>query len=135
LGKFKKGRSGNPNGRPKGVQDKRVALRSLLEPHAPALVAKVVEKALQGDSTALRTCLDRLIPPMRARDAPISIGHLEGSLSKRGEAVLDAVACGHITPDEATALVQAISAQARIVEVDELERRVKALEEKQHASN
>lgn len=63
---FKKGQSGNPQGRPAGTGDKRRELRALLEPHAPALIEKAVELALAGDITALRLCLDRIIPPMRS---------------------------------------------------------------------
>jgi len=59
---FKKGESGNPAGRPKGTKDRRTELRGLLEPHAEELVAKAVELALAGDVTALRICMDRLIP-------------------------------------------------------------------------
>lgn len=63
---FKKGKSGNPKGRPAGTGDKRRELRALLEPHASALIEKAVQMALGGDTTALRLCLDRIIPPMRA---------------------------------------------------------------------
>jgi hypothetical protein len=42
---FKRGRSGNPNGRPKGIVDRRTALRELLAPHAQALIEKTVELA------------------------------------------------------------------------------------------
>jgi polyhydroxyalkanoate synthesis regulator phasin len=38
------------------------------------------------------------------------------------------VANGEITPSEASSLMNAISSQARIIEVDELERRVSELE-------
>ena len=64
---YEKGQSGNPSGRPPGIRDKRTALRALLEPHAPALIAKAVEMAKAGDATALRICLDRLIPPAKSR--------------------------------------------------------------------
>lgn len=63
---FKKGQSGNPSGRPKGTKDKRTELRELLRPHAPVLVEKAVEMALDGDTTALKICLDRIIPAMRS---------------------------------------------------------------------
>ena len=71
--KYEKGRSGNPNGRPAGVQDRRVALRELLVPHAKELVAKVVEMAKAGDAAALRICIDRLIPPVKARDDAVKL--------------------------------------------------------------
>ena len=133
MTKFKTGRSGNPKGRPKGIEDKRAALRSLLEPHAPKLIAKAVAKALKGDTTALRICLDRLIPPIKARDAVINVGKLDGSLADRGKAVFDALSEGRVSPDEASALMQTLAAQARIVEVDDLERRIKSLEEHKNA--
>jgi len=126
--KFRKGHSGNPAGRPKGAKDKRTALRALLEPHADKLVKKAVELALSGDTTALRICIDRIIPPMKAEDRPIELGATDSSLTMRGQAVLAALCAGSISPDEAAAFMQAISAQARIVEVDELEKRVGKLE-------
>jgi hypothetical protein len=38
----------------------------MLEPHAPELIAKVVERALEGDTTALRIAMDRLLPRLPA---------------------------------------------------------------------
>ncbi len=55
---FKRGQSGNPDGRPPGIPDKRTALRELLLPHADALVGKAVERALAGDASALRICIE-----------------------------------------------------------------------------
>ena len=131
---YKPGQSGNPAGKPKGAKDKRTELRALLQPHAEDLVKKVVEMALAGDTAALRICVDRIIPTIKAKDAPISIGRLTGSLADQGKVVLDALSDGSITPDEANAVMQAISAQARIVETDELARRVAALEKANGAS-
>lgn len=125
---FKPGKSGNPAGRPKGAKDKRTALRDLLQPHAKDLVKRAVELAKAGDTTALRICLDRLMPPLRAREQTVEIAGLKGSLTEQGEAVLKAMAAGEITPGESATLLQALAAQARVTEVDELEKRVAALE-------
>ena len=133
-GKFLPGRSGNPRGRPKGIEDRRVALRALLEPRAPQLVEKVVQKALKGDVGALRLCLDRLIPPVKARYETVSLP-LGGTLADKGNAVLDAAARGELSPDELSMLMQAINAQAHIVKVDDLERRVKELEERRNGKS
>ena len=62
-------------------------------------------------------------------DAPIRIGPLAGSLSDQGKTVLAAVSNGSITPSQAATLMQAIASHARIVEVSELEQRIKALED------
>ena len=127
-GKFTKGRSGNPNGRPVGIQDKRVALRSLLDPHAPKLIQKVVAKALKGDIAALRICMDRLVAPLKSKDMPVRLQAFQGTLADQGRAVLDALGREDITPDEAGAIMQAVSAHARIVEVADLAARIAALE-------
>lgn len=126
MAKFQKGESGNPAGKPKGAKDKRTELRSLLEPHRNALVQTVVEIALAGDTTALRICLDRLIAPIRGN--PIRIGSLSGTLSERGDQVMEAIAQGYISAEEAASLMSVIQSQARIIEVTELESRVAALE-------
>ena len=124
------GESGNPSGRPPGIRDKRTAMRELLHPHAEDLVAKVVELAKAGDTTALRICIDRLIPPVKARDEPVQLPTMSGSLADSGRVVLQALADERLTPEEGAHILQALSTQARIVETDELEQRIAALEAK-----
>jgi len=128
--RYEKGESGNRAGHPRGIKDKRTALRALLEPHADELVANVVEMAKAGDTTALRICIDRLIPPAKAREEPVTLPLSNGSLAEKGQAVLTALGEGAIAPDVATAILQGIAVQARIVEVDEIEKRLTALEGK-----
>jgi hypothetical protein len=69
-------------------------------------------------------------PRLANVDSTISIGPLSGDLAAQGRAVLAALSSGRITPSQAATVMQTISAQARIVEVDELERRIAALERK-----
>jgi hypothetical protein len=128
---FEPGQSGNPAGRPPGIKDKRTAMRELLAPHATDLVAKVVELALGGDTSALRMCMDRLIPTIKARDEAVRLSLGDGRLADKGQTVLTALGDGTIAPDVAAAILQAIASQARIVEVDEIERRLAALEARQ----
>src|SRR4051812_29118501 len=60
---FRKGQSGNPNGRPKGARNATtLALETLLDGQATALTQKAIDLALTGDMAALRLCLDRIIP-------------------------------------------------------------------------
>ena len=126
---FPKGESGNPAGRPPGIRDKRTAMRDLLMPYAEGLVAKVVELALAGNSTALRICIDRLIPPAKARGDPVNLPSPTDSLADNGRNVIQSLSEGNLTPDEAGEVMQALTAQARIVEIDEIEKRVAALEQ------
>jgi hypothetical protein len=126
---FEKGISGNPVGRPGGIKDRRVKFRELLEPHAPQLVEKVVQLALEGDTTALRLCLERVCPPIKAQSEPVKLGKLTGTLAERGQKIIAAMGKGIVAPSEASAALQALATQARIQEIDELERRVAVLEE------
>ena len=126
---FTEGKSGNPSGRPKGIQDKRTALRKLLTPHAPDLVAKAVELAMQGDTTALRMCIDRLIPPLKAQ-APHTQLEASGSLSQRGEAILKAITAGELDPATGNSLISALATQAKLLEITAIEERLSALEER-----
>ena len=64
MAKFQKGVSGNPLGRPRGIPDKRTALNNLLLPYEEDLIKKTVDLALNGDTCALKLCLDRLIPKL-----------------------------------------------------------------------
>src|SRR5829696_7841058 len=109
---YKKGQSGNPNGRPKGISDKRTALRELLVPHAQALIEKTVELAKGGDTTALRLCLERILAPMRAKDEPVYINPPGNTLTEQAQAIVYASLTGQISPSEAATLLQALAVQA-----------------------
>ena len=63
-------------------------------------------------------------------DAPIQIDALKPAeaLTAQGQAVLAALADGQLSTSDAVHMLQAIAQQTRIVEADELERRVAALE-------
>lgn len=126
---FEPGQSGNPEGRPKGIRDKRTELRGMLLQNAPELVAKLVEMAKDGDTTALRICMDRLLPLAKAKDDPVSLPTLTDSLADNSRAVIKALGEGELTPEEAATVLQALASQVRIIEADEIEKRLAALEQ------
>ena len=123
---------GNP-GKPRGARSRVTrAMEELLEGQHVALTQVAINKALDGDTVALRLCLDRLAPPRK--DAPISIElppvtSAEDTVTASA-AVLVAVGAGEITPDEAGRLMALLSAHRSIIEVGDLERRIFALEER-----
>lgn len=132
--KFKPGQSGNPQGRPKDTRT--ASLRALLAPHAPELVAKAVQLARDGDTTALRLCLERILPPLKGKDTAVSIPAIADAqtLADKALAVIDAAAAGAITPTEAATLMQSLTGLSRVIETDELEKRIAALEENHRES-
>lgn len=104
--------------------------RAMLEPHAEQLIQKVVDMANEGDMAALKLCLDRLCAPLRATDRQITINGFNTTkeLAKKGDLILMNVAQGNITPTEGSSLMSSITSQSRILEIDELERRITELE-------
>lgn len=129
--KFKPGRSGNPAGRPKGTKDRRTELRELIKPHAPDLIAKALALANEGDTAALKLLLERAVPPYRPTGEAVAFPMpKQGSLADSGRAVMKAIADGKLPPDMGRQLIDALAALGRIVELDELDKRLSALEEK-----
>jgi hypothetical protein len=113
---FKKGQSGNPAGKKKGTRNRAtLAAEMLLDGEAEALTRRAIELALDGEPTALRLCLERLLPPRRERAVQFTLPPIKhtGDVAKAGSAVLAAVAEGHLTPSEAITLTALIEAHGR----------------------
>lgn len=131
MAKFKAGASGNPTGRPKGIKDRRVELRALLEPHADKLVKKVVDLALAGDVQALRICIDRIIPPVRERAVSVALpdtADAAGCADAQAK-IIAAVAAGELLPGEGEALAGLIEHRRRALETNDIIKRLEAMEE------
>jgi hypothetical protein len=71
----------------------------LLELHANELIAKAVEMAKNDDTTALRICIDRLIPPAKAREEPVNLPLDSRSLAEKRHALLAALGDGTTSSD------------------------------------
>ena len=106
---FRKGQSGNPKGRKKGSLNKRTELAKMLDPHAEALIAKMIELALDGDVTALRLCMERLIP--KASREPTGI-EFQKDPSKLKDDILRAVLDGRISINDAERLGHLVNTQS-----------------------
>jgi hypothetical protein len=133
---FRRGMSGNPAGRPLGARHKAtVAAELLLDGEAEALTRKAVELALAGDTTALRLCLDRILPPLRERPMRLSLPLLStpGDAAGAMAVITNAVAEGMITLGEAAELAKLVQSFIAAIEVNEFDQRLRALEEKRDA--
>lgn len=130
---FQKGLSGNPRGREPGSRNRAtLAMQALLDGEAEALTRKCVELALDGDTTALKLAMDRLLPPRRTRTIELPLPALKSSadVSKALATTIGAVASGSITPDEASAIAGLLEAKRKVIETEDLEARIGALEAK-----
>ena len=121
---------GNP-GKPKGSRHKVTqAIEAMLEGQQEALTQAAIDKALEGDVTALRLCLDRIAPARK--DAPVSFALPEietaEDAAKAARAILKAIAEGDVTPLEAATVMAVVEQFRRTLETTEIERRIVALE-------
>ena len=130
-GKFQPGRSGNPAGKAKGTRNATTrAVEALLDGEAEALTRRVIELAQDGDTVALRMCLDRLVPPRKDRPITFDLPPIETTddLPKATGAIVAAVAAGELTPSEASEVAKTLDVHVRAIEATELHRRLAALE-------
>ncbi len=128
---FQVGQSGNPTGKPPGARHRITMLaEKLMADDTEAVVRAVVDAAKGGDMTAARLILDRIAPPRKGSPVSFKLPTIEtaADLSKALSAVMSSVACGELTPDEATAISSVIETKRKAIETHELEGRIAALE-------
>ena len=118
-------------GRPKGARNKKtIAIISLLEGQSEALTQTAIKKALDGDSIALRLCMERIAPA--PKDQPVSFRlpkmHSALDASQAAGSVLTAVSEGELTPIEAARVMGLIDSYRRTLELTDIEHRLQALE-------
>ena len=122
------GASGNPEGRPTGSGHV-ARLRAELARELPGILESLIKQAKGGDVAAIRVILDRVIPPLKAVEAPLSLELPEGGYATQGRAIVASAASGEVSAQEAAQLIGAISNLARVEVLDELVKRVERLEQ------
>ena len=113
---FKPGKSGNPSGKPKGARNKTtVAMEKLLDDDAATITSKAIELAKNGD-TALRLCLERIIPPRKDRPVNFDMPEIKtpSDALVAVTAIMRGVAGGDLTPSEAAELSKTIDSFVRV---------------------
>jgi hypothetical protein len=125
-------KSPNPNGRPRGIVDKRTKVTQVLMDDAPAIARVVIDAALAGDVQAAGLVLSRVAPVLRAQTERVEFEFdATAPVTRQVEAVLQAIADGKVAPDVGKQIIEAIGSLSAVRAVDELEKRLAALEEKQ----
>lgn len=144
--KTKQPKQNAPRGHSRAAQNRKIrrdALREELKTREYIRQLGLIEKRLDPDNessydrdeipmvkervTILFRLLDKCLPNLRPVDQPIDLP-FKKSLTDQGAAIMRGLAKGEITPKEATTMMQAVAAQARIIEIDEIEQRVSMLE-------
>ena len=127
AGRFRKGVSGNPAGRPLGARNATtMAAEALLQGEAERLTRKCIELALAGDTVALRLALERICPPRRDRAATFALRPIRSArdAAEAQSDLADAVSSGIITPAEAAEISKVLANAAKAYEIAEMAERV-----------
>ena len=116
---FKPGQSGNPRGRPPGARSRATVLaEAMLEGQLEQVVSRVVEKAIEGDMTAARIVLDRLMPSGRTRKIRFTLPPLKNSrdVAAASAALVGSVVEGELAADEAIPMQQLLRGHVDILQ-------------------
>ena len=118
-------------GRPPGSRNKKSKLLEAIEAQAPNLINQCMLKALQGDMTAMRLCMERLVAVAKTPGMRFHIGKLE-TLEDWMEvlpSVLKQASKGQGSALEVEAYARVVERHFRSVAVCDIEQRLRAVEE------
>lgn len=134
-GRFAKGRSGNPKGRPAGARTRATLLLDKIgQDAAPDIVRALIEKAREGDLFAISILAPRVWPVRRGRPVRLDLPALNtaADLAAAVGAVAGAVAAGEITPEEGQSVAAVLELHRRAIETNDHEKRLAALEQQKN---
>jgi hypothetical protein len=118
-------------GRPAGSRNKTALITRNLEENAPALLSKSMEMALEGNPLMLRALLGYILPPPKdppVKTGPLRMGTIE-ELVETHKSLTNKVSSGQLSLDEAQQIDSLIESRRQLVLNQDLERRIKALEQ------
>lgn len=130
-GRFKKGQSGNPRGKPKGSRHKASLMAEMLFENGIEVVCEqVLSQAKEGNLHAAKIVLDRLLPPRKDRPICFELPLINSANDavQAGKLICQAVGKGEITPLEAESLSKIIEIQMKNIELSEFQSRLEAVE-------
>ena len=112
-------------------------MQLLLDGEAQALTRKAVELALEGNTAALRMCLDRLMVPRRDRAVPLAMQRVRdaGDLAPAMAAIMTAAGRGEISPGEGLGYARLVDVLLKAIDAHGFEQRLQELEKRTAASS
>ncbi len=96
-----------------------------------SLLDVLLERALEGDMSAMKLCIERLCPPQKEFPLPaMTLPAIEGAedLPKATAALLKAAVSGGVTPSALAAMSAAVKAHIEAVQTADLAERIRKLE-------
>ncbi len=104
---------------------------AILNDEAKEITSAIVSKAINGNETAMRLCLERLVGKAKGRPIELDLGDL---LSAKGlllahSRIAKAIGDGSITPEEANMLLPFLESTSRSIQLNEYDQRLGNLEQ------
>lgn len=129
-GRWKKGESGNPRGRPPGPSKQGKLVKQMLD-GAADIIEAVMEKAKEGDAAAAGLVLSRIIPALRSQTQTVTFDFdATAPVARQVEQVLDGIASGAVPADIGKEIISAIGVLSDVRAAEQLEARIITLEAK-----
>jgi hypothetical protein len=119
-------------GRPRGSRNQRTVFAAMMDSHGEALIKQCQVLALKGDATALRLCIERLLPPCKPSSNRFRLPAVKtaSDLGPALQSVLQEVARGRLSAQEGGAIAAILENHRRAIETEEFGKRLQALEQK-----
>lgn len=112
---FEKGQSGNPDGRPKGLTDRRKIFSKYIKEDMPEMIATAKRLAKEGDQQMLKLFLERFLPCVPKDDLlPEGIEIVKGTLLQEAQQISKLIYTREITPLEAHTIIAHIEKKSGI---------------------
>lgn len=92
-------------------------------------IDQVVLAAICGDDESTRFVLEKLLPKARPVQDPIQFDIKGESLIEKAECILHGVSKSELSVDQASTLINALGTLNHLIEVDQILKRLEALEE------
>lgn len=131
-GRFVPGHTSVSQGRPKGSRNRaKLLAQSMMHDDTEAIFGKLLELAKQGNMAALKFCAERIVPRMTSETVDIELPRaetIEGVAAAQG-AVVEAMACGEIDPDQAKTVAGVLELRRKSLESEQFEERIGAMED------
>lgn len=130
-GRFKKGQSGNPRGKPKGARhNASLMAEKLFEKDIEIVCNQVINQAKNGNLQAAKIILDRLLPPKKDRPINFKLPFIKNIADavEAGRLICFAVGNGEITPLEGESLSKIVEIQTKNIKLFDFEIRLHAIE-------
>ncbi len=131
AGRFNKGQSGHPAGKPRGAKNRSsLVAERLFADEIQEICRSVIAQAKAGNMQAATIILDRVLPPIRDKPIQIDLPKMTSSndLVKAVECITLAVGSGLISPLEGESIARIVDTHIKALEFNEIEKRLSNLE-------